>query len=111
MKLALIAVAALSASAAAAANPDRDSEANRAFVAYPKESLANGEQGVVHYRVRIDRRGRPNECEVTRSSGHSRLDMATCDMLIDNAVFTPARNGRGRTVRSEHNGRVVWRIG
>jgi TonB family protein len=116
MKLALVALGAFgalasSAAAATAGDPDRDSEAKRAFAAYPKESLENGEQGVVHYRVTIDRRGRPRECEVTRSSGHTRLDLATCEMLIDNAVFTPARNGRGRAVRSRHDGKVVWRIG
>ena len=115
MKLSLIAlgafgVVASTAAAATAQTPDRDAEAKRAFVSYPKESLENGEQGVVHYRVKIDRRGRARECEITRSSGHSRLDLATCEMLIENGVFTPGRNSRGRATRSTHDGRVVWRI-
>jgi TonB family protein len=86
-------------------------EANAAFTVYPRESLARGEQGVVYYHVRIDSRGRPTDCEVTQSSGHERLDVATCSMLMDRARFTPARDGRGRATRSTYDGKVVWRIG
>ena len=43
-------------------------QANAAFDAYPRESLENGEQGIVFYHVRIDSRGHPTDCEVTRSS-------------------------------------------
>ena len=98
------------AAAAAQASPGRDSEANAAFATYPKESLANGEQGTVRYRVKIDRSGRVTECEVTQSSGYRRLDDATCSLLMDKARFTPARDGRGRTTRSNYEGRVHWRL-
>jgi TonB family protein len=102
---------ALAAPAAATAEGPRDSEANAAFTVYPKESLARGEQGVVHYRVKLDRSGKPKVCEVTRSSGHERLDAATCNLLMDNARFTPNRDGRGRATRSTYDGKVHWRIG
>jgi TonB family protein len=99
-----------SATAAAAAEPDRAAEANAAFTAYPKGSLANNEQGTVHYRVKIDRRGVPKQCEVTQSSGFQRLDVATCELLMSRARFTPSRDSRGRAGRSVYDGRVVWRI-
>jgi TonB family protein len=106
--LLLAAIAAGSTAAAATAGevPDRQAEANAAFTEYPKGALANNEQGTVHYRVKIDRRGVPKECEVTQSSGFERLDLATCDLLMSRARFTP---GQGR--RSVFDGRVVWRIG
>ena len=107
----LLAAMAGGATAAAADAPDRQSEANAAFTEYPKASLANNEQGTVHYRVKIDRRGVPSQCEVTQSSGFERLDMATCNLLMSRARFTPARDSRGRAGRSSYDGRVIWRIG
>jgi TonB family protein len=102
-----VALAAPSAGADAA----RQAQANAAFNIYPKESLANGEQGTVFYHVKIDSRGRATDCEVTQSSGYDRLDMATCTMLMDRAQFTPSRDGSGRATRSTYDGKVVWRIG
>jgi periplasmic protein TonB len=104
--LLLAAVAAGATAAAAADAPDRQAEANAAFTEYPKGSLANNEQGTVHYRVKIDRRGVPRQCEVTQSSGFDRLDLATCDLLMSRARFTPSQ---GR--RSVYDGKVIWRIG
>jgi TonB family protein len=108
---ALLSVALATALApAAASDPARQAEANAALNVYPKESLANGEQGTVFYHVRIDARGHPTDCEVTQSSGYDRLDMATCSMLMDRAQFTPGRDGRGHATRSTFDGKVVWRI-
>ena len=105
-KWVLLAAMAAGATAAAAAEPDRAAEANAAFTQYPKSSLENNEQGTVHYRVRIDGRGVPKQCEVTQSSGYTRLDQATCELLMSRARFSRT-NGRG----SVYDGKVVWRIG
>jgi TonB family protein len=104
----LLAAMAAGSTAAAAYAPDRqaEAEANAAFTEYPKNSLANNEQGTVHYRVKIDHRGRPSQCEVTQSSGFERLDLATCDLLMSRARFS---RSQGR--RSVYDGKVVWRIG
>lgn len=105
--LLLAAMAAGATTAAAAADvPDRRAEANAAFTEYPKGSLANNEQGTVHYRVKIDGRGVPRQCEVTQSSGFERLDLATCELLMSRARFSRTQ---GR--RSVYDGKVVWRIG
>ena len=90
--------------APALAQDNRDAEANRAFTVYPQESLDNGEEGAVRYRVKLDSSGRPTACEVTESSGYRRLDLATCAMLMDNARFTP-QDGK-----ATYDGRVVWKI-
>jgi protein TonB len=106
----LLIPAALLAAPAAAAPDDRTAEANAAFTVYPAESVRNNEQGIVHYRVRIDRMGRVNRCEVLQSSGHRRLDYATCGLLLDQARFTPMRDEKGRATRSTFDGRVHWRL-
>ena len=98
---ALLSVALATAYApATAADGARQAEANAALTVYPRESLANGEQGIVFYHVTIDGRGHPTDCEITQSSGYERLDMATCSMLMDRARFTPGRDGRGHATRS-----------
>ena len=94
----------------AATDTARQAEANAALNVYPKDSLANGEQGTVFYHVKIDSRGHPTDCEITQSSGYERLDLATCSMLMDRAQFTPGKDGRGRTTRSTFDGKVIWRI-
>jgi TonB family protein len=104
--LLLTAMAAGATAATAADAPDRQAEANAAFTEYPKASLDNNEQGIVHYRVKIDRKGVPRECEVTQSSGFQRLDLATCELLMSRARFSRTQ---GR--RSIYDGKVVWRIG
>jgi TonB family protein len=104
--LLLAAIAAGATAATAADAPDRQAEANAAFTEYPKASLDNNEQGIVHYRVKIDRKGVPRECEVTQSSGFQRLDLATCELLMSRARFSRTQ---GR--RSIYDGKVVWRIG
>lgn len=105
-KRVLLAAMAAGAAAATAAEPDRAAEANAAFTQYPRSSLENNEQGIVHYRVKIDGRGVPKQCEVTQSSGFSRLDLATCELLMSRARFSRTRDGR----RSVYDGKVVWRI-
>ena len=109
-RLAILSAATMFAASAAAAVGPSEQEANAAFVAYPKESLENGEQGVVRYKVKIDAAGRARKCEIVESSGYRRLDLATCQMLMDNARFTPSPEG-GRAVRATYEGRVHWRIG
>ena len=104
--LLLAAMAAGATAATAADAPNRQAEANAAFTEYPKASLANNEQGTVHYRVKIDGRGIPQQCEVTQSSGFERLDLATCELLMSRARFS---RSQGR--RSIYDGKVVWRIG
>jgi len=47
--------------------------------AYPPESRAAGEQGVVILRLVVDGSGRPTAVSVARSSGHPRLDRAAVE--------------------------------
>ncbi len=76
---------------------------------YPAESLALGEQGAVEWAVDLDPQARIESCVVTRSSGYSRLDAATCDLIVEHAHFAPAK-AEGQLVATTRIGKIVWRL-
>lgn len=62
---------------------------------YPRESLRNGDQGLVLLQVRVDVDGRPLEVLVVEGSGHRALDRAAQRHVLENWRFRPAiREGR-----------------
>lgn len=107
-KSTLILGAALAAAVPALAEPRGTSNDGLKFRDYPAESLKNGEEGVVHYRVAINKKGEPMSCEVTGSSGYPRLDEATCQMIVFNAKFNRAAGKNQK--RWIYDGKVEWRI-
>ena len=100
---------------AAAQNPQQppppvgaDSE-GMFFLSYPRVSLRENEQGIVEYRLNIDRDGTAKDCIVTESSGHERLDRVTCKGAARYARFQPAFDGDGNRIRSAYTGKVIWK--
>lgn len=79
------------------------------FRYYPQQSLALGEEGTVHFSVNVDQQGRLLSCAVTKSSGFSRLDQATCDMLAATATFAPLQNEGGR-IAGVRTGTMQWKL-
>ena len=78
---------------------------------YPKRALAAGEQGLVAFKLTLDRAGHPTECVVTHSSGHASLDNETCDLLLLHAVFQPPKDSDGNRMSAFHTEGVInWRI-
>jgi TonB family protein len=91
--------AALAASLTGAATPPI--LANREPVITPRdyaEASAGDDAGIVTASVTVDAAGRPQACRVTETSGHPRLDRATCALLRRRARFEPARDAAGRAV-------------
>ena len=78
--------------------------------AYPEKSLENGEEGTVEYLVDVDEEGVLRSCEILKSSGHGRLDRATCELMIQHAKFTPDVDADGRPLESMFRGTVVWNL-
>ena len=78
---------------------------------YPKRAIAAGEQGLVAFKLTLDRAGHPTECQVTHSSGHKLLDNETCELLMMHAEFQPPRDADGNRLnvfRTE--GVINWRL-
>jgi TonB family protein len=78
------------------------------FSEYPQRALAAGQQGLVGYKVKLDREGYATECEVTKPSGHAVLDEETCRLILNRATFKGVRDSNGRRVATVTEGTVNW---
>lgn len=77
---------------------------------YPSSELRRGNEGMAQYRLVVGTDGRVDACEITRSTGHARLDRVTCDMIERRARFNPAKDETGATVVGTYSGNVTWQI-
>ncbi|HLL31555.1 MAG TPA: energy transducer TonB [Allosphingosinicella sp.] len=77
---------------------------------YPPRALEAGEEGQVRFRVTLDEKGEMTSCDVTKSSGFSRLDRETCEIIQRYASFRPVVNSEGRSITATRNGFVNWRL-
>jgi protein TonB len=75
---------------------------------YPAAAVAAREQGDVAFALDVGANGRVTACAVTRSSGSSALDLATCRLIQSRARFTPAVDAGGATVPDKVRGRISW---
>lgn len=78
------------------------------FSEYPPRALAAGQQGLVGYKVKLDREGYATECEVTKPSGHAILNEETCRLILNRATFKGMRDSNGRRVATVTEGTVNW---
>lgn len=86
---------------------------NRDFISasdYPAKSLRENDTGTVGFRVEVTATGFPGKCRVTRSSGHERLDRATCRLVMERARFDPARDVTGEPMAGLYEGSFTWRL-
>lgn len=77
---------------------------------YPSISARRGEEGTVGYRLEIGANGKVENCTVTRSSGHSALDRATCRLLPRRGAFSPARDDTGAKVKGTFSAEILWQL-
>jgi periplasmic protein TonB len=75
---------------------------------YPSSAIRNEEQGTTRFRLGVGADGRVTECTVTRSSGSSALDAATCRLMKSRARFSPARDSGGRPVSDSVASGIRW---
>lgn len=75
---------------------------------YPAAALAAREQGMVGFALDVGPNGQVSGCTITRSSGSTALDDATCRVIRSRARFTPALDAGGATVPDTIAGRIKW---
>jgi len=68
---------------------------------YPSDAISNNEQGYVVVSFDITAKGRVENCQVTRSSGHKSLDAVPCPKLKRIARFKPATNANGEPIATK----------
>ena len=66
------------------------------------------EQGTTSVRMTVGTDGRVADCDVTRSSGSTSLDNATCSILKRRARFTPAKDSAGNPISDTYSQTVRW---
>lgn len=77
---------------------------------YPAAALKRSEEGRTRFRLDVNERGRPENCQVVESSGSADLDQAACKLFLRNARFKPARDDAGKPVRGSFEGSMNWRL-
>jgi TonB family protein len=80
------------------------------FADYPPAALRASEEGVVTFRLAIDRSGKVTGCTIAVSSGSPTLDSATCDLMRTRIRFRPARDAKGKPAPDTYTARVRWSI-
>lgn len=78
---------------------------------YPAAAQAAGAEGTAQATLTIGPDGRVVGCNLTRSTGNSALDSATCNILRRRAKFTPAKDSNGQaTSDTVTTPPIVWRL-
>jgi protein TonB len=78
---------------------------------YPAAAQSAGAEGTAQATLTIGPDGRVVSCNLSRSTGNSSLDSATCNILRRRAKFTPARDSNGQpTTDTVTTPPIVWRL-
>ena len=77
---------------------------------YPPSSLRNEEAGTTGFRLEIGTDGKAISCSITKPSGFSALDDATCRVVSRRARFKPAKDASGTPIGDTYSSRVKWQI-
>jgi protein TonB len=78
---------------------------------YPASAQAAGAEGTAQAEITIGTDGRVIGCNITRSSGNSALDSATCNIIRRRAKYVPARDSNGQaTTDTITTPPITWRL-
>ena len=67
---------------------------------YPSSLLRKGAQGIVHFRLSVDKEGNVDGCHIQRSTRPQGFDDAVCHILARRARFEPALDAEGNPIAS-----------
>ena len=64
--------------------------------------------GTASFTLAISSNGRVDNCSITKSTGHSALDEATCKLVPKRARFTPAIDATGKPTSGIYSSSIRW---
>ncbi|HAU22142.1 MAG TPA: hypothetical protein DCS24_06025, partial [Erythrobacter sp.] len=64
--------------------------------------------GTASFRLEVGSNGRVSDCLITRSTGHTTLDRATCALITKRARFKPATNSSGKGIAGIYESSIRW---
>jgi protein TonB len=78
---------------------------------YPASAQAAGAEGTAEATLTIGTDGRVVACNITRSTGNSALDAATCNIIRRRAKYIPARDSNGNpTTDTVQTPPIRWQL-
>ena len=77
---------------------------------YPAAAVGTGAHGIVRFTLTIDPSGRVIGCNITKSSGSSALDYATCTIMRRRARYTPAMDSNGNPTIGTIEQQIEWKV-
>lgn len=77
-------------------------------VDHPTKALREGPGGTMRVAGIVGIDGRAKSCEIVRSSGSPDLDAATCDMMMKQGRWKPARDTEGKPIEGRYKIRFNW---
>ncbi len=77
---------------------------------YPTVALREEREGVVDFTLTVSKEGTVSSCNILDSSGHEDLDKATCDLLMQRAIFYKGLNSQGISIESIYRNSIRWQI-
>lgn len=80
------------------------------FITYPDFAVEQELEGRVTLGVKIDTNGHAFDCVILSSSGHRKLDEATCDQYEKFAHFNPALDADGNRVIGKFCNTITWSL-
>ncbi len=90
--------------------PPRQVGGRLSYADLPADMRAGGRGGRVGVRYSVGTNGRVSDCEVTRSSGSTELDGATCRLIEQRFRFKPSRDANGRAVDADVVENHTWTV-
>lgn len=77
---------------------------------YPRDALVKKWTGRVQFVITVDNKGKPSNCNIVISSGHTSLDQTACQLMMRRGSFTPAIDANGNPVAAQWPSAVFWQI-
>jgi len=78
---------------------------------YPQMAVRFGQQGMVAFRLSIDKNGAATACHIQQSSRPVEFDKLVCQALMRRARFQPALDKDGNAVASYYRSNVIFQLG
>lgn len=76
---------------------------------YPAAVEGTEAHGIVVFTLTIDPSGRVIGCNITKSSGSTALDIATCQIMRRRARYTPAMDSNGNPTVGTIEQQIEWK--
>ena len=64
--------------------------------------------GTASFTLSVGANGRVENCSITKSTGHSALDQATCKLVAKRARFSPASDSLGKPTTGTYSNSIRW---